>query len=131
MKQVIDIGLPDVGRPLEWVILADGILYATLLPVYPDGSFETGGIKKQTEITLNHLQHAVEAAGGSMDDVVQVIVYLPHSEDFAGMNEVYARYFQKPYPQRATLLSNLVIPGARIEIIAYAHIKVAQKEQTE
>ncbi|AZO10116.1 MULTISPECIES: RidA family protein [unclassified Mesorhizobium] len=127
MKRVIDIGLPDVGRPLEWVILADGILYATLLPVYPDGSFETGDIKKQTEITLNHLRSAVEAAGGSLDDVVQVLVYMPYAEDFAGMNEVYARYFSKPYPQRATLLSKLVIPGARIEIVAYAHINVAER----
>ncbi len=47
MKKVIDIGLPDVGRLLEWIVLADGILYATLLPVCPDGSYETGPIEKQ------------------------------------------------------------------------------------
>lgn len=123
MKKIIDIGLPDVGRPLEWVVLADRILYATLLPIHPDGRYETGDIRVQTELVLEHLRRAVAAAGGTMDDVVQVIIHMPDQDDFAGMNEVYARYFERrPYPQRATLLSRLVIPGVRIEIIAYAHI---------
>jgi enamine deaminase RidA (YjgF/YER057c/UK114 family) len=38
------------------------------------------------------------------------------------MNDVYGRYFSRPYPNRATLVTNLIVPGARIEIIAYAHI---------
>ena len=64
----------------------------------------------------------VEAAGGSMADVTQVLVYLPDPADFPGMNEAYARAFQPPYPNRATIVANLMVPGARIEVVAYAHI---------
>jgi hypothetical protein len=38
------------------------------------------------------------------------------------MNEVYARSFKPPYPNRATIVANLMVPGAKIEIVAYAHL---------
>jgi len=38
------------------------------------------------------------------------------------MNEVYGQYFEKPYPNRATIVAQLMVVGARIEIVAYAHI---------
>ena len=38
------------------------------------------------------------------------------------MNAVYAEYFQKPFPNRATIVAQLMVPGARIEIVAYAHV---------
>ena len=57
-----------------------------------------------------------------MDDVTQVLVYLPDPADFPGMNEIYARAFKPPYPNRATIIANLMVPGARIEVVAYAHV---------
>src|SRR6185369_16805122 len=123
MKRAVKTGLPDIpGRPLEWATIADGVLYTTQLPIKADGTFETGDIEAQTDLTLCNLRMTVEAAGGTLDDVTQVMVYLPDPEDFRGMNQVYARYFTAPYPNRATLVSNLVVPGVRVEMIAYAHI---------
>jgi hypothetical protein len=48
------------------------------------------------------------------------------------MNAVYARSFNKPYPNRATIIAQLMVPGARIEILAYAHIgrKTVAKKAT-
>ncbi|HVJ32010.1 MAG TPA: RidA family protein [Terriglobia bacterium] len=126
MKRAVETGLPSVGRPLEWATIADGVLYTTQLPIKPDGSFETGDIAAQTDLTLRNLRTTVEAAGGALDDVTQVIVHLPDPQDFDGMNHVYARFFRAPYPNRATLVSNLVIPGVRVEMIAYAHIAAAK-----
>lgn len=122
MKRAVKTGLPAVNRPIEWATIADGVLYTAQLPLKPDGSFETGDIRVQTDLTLRNLKQTVEAANGGMADVTQVLVYLTDENDFAGMNEVYGRYFEKPYPNRATFLSRLVVPGARIEIVAYAHI---------
>lgn len=122
MKRAVETGLPKVGRPLEWATIANGVLYTTQLPIKADGSFDTGDIERQTELTLNNLQKTLEAAGGTMDDITQVIVYLSDARDFDAMNAVYARYFSEPYPNRATLIGNLVIPGVRVEMIAYAHI---------
>ena len=38
------------------------------------------------------------------------------------MNAVYGQYFGKPYPNRATIIAQLMVPGAKIEIVAYAHV---------
>jgi enamine deaminase RidA (YjgF/YER057c/UK114 family) len=126
MKHAVETGLPGVGRPLEWATIADGVLYTTQLPIKPDGSFETGDIEAQTDLTLRNLRTTVEAAGGTLDDITQVIVYLPEPRDFDGMNRVYGGFFTAPYPNRATLVSNLIVPGVRVEMIAYAHIPAVE-----
>lgn len=56
MIRAVDTGLPDVGRPFEWAILADNVLYTVQLPLKMDGSFETGDIAVQTELTLANLR---------------------------------------------------------------------------
>jgi len=122
MRKPVKTHLPAVKAPLEWATTADGILYTAQIPNREDGSIETGDIRAQAELTLSNLRRTVEAAGGSMDDVTQVLVYLPDPADFAGMNEVYARSFKPPYPNRATIVADLMVPGAKIEVVAYAHV---------
>jgi enamine deaminase RidA (YjgF/YER057c/UK114 family) len=58
-----------------------------------------------------------------MDDVTQVQVYLTSKEYFSGMNEVYRTFFTEPYPNRATVIADLMVPGAKIEIVAHAYIE--------
>lgn len=122
MRKPVKTHLPAVNAPLEWATTADGILYTAQIPIREDGSIETGDIRAQTELTLSNLHRVVEAAGGGMEDVTQVVVYLPDPADFAGMNEIYVKYFKPPYPNRATIAANLILPGLRIEILAYAHV---------
>src|SRR6185503_13960301 len=122
MKQPVKSGLPAPSAPIEWATVADGILYTAQIPLKADGTIETGDIKAQTRLTLDNLKRTVAAAGGSMADVAQVLVYLPEPSDFPGMNEIYGQYFPKPYPNRATIVARLMVPGARIEIVAYAHV---------
>jgi 2-iminobutanoate/2-iminopropanoate deaminase len=122
MRKPVKTHLPAVSSPLEWATTADGILYTAQIPNREDGSIETGDIRAQAELTLSNLRRTVEAAGGGMDDVTQVLVYLPDPADFPGMNEIYAKAFNPPYPNRATIIANLMVPGARIEVVAYAHV---------
>ena len=122
MKSAVATGLKDATAPIEWATIADGILYTAQIPMKTDGSIETGDIGMQTELTLSNLKQTVEAAGGTLADVTQVLVYLPDPADFPGMNAVYQRRFPKPYPNRATVIARLMVAGARIEIVAYAHI---------
>lgn len=122
MKQAVKTGIPAPSAPIEWATLADGVLYTAQIPIKADGSIETGDIRTQTRLTLDNLKRTVAAAGGTLADVAQVLVYLPDSNDFPGMNEIYGQYFAKPYPNRATIVAQLMVPGARIEIVAYAHI---------
>ena len=122
MRQAVKTHLPSENVPIEWATTADGILYTAQIPIREDGSIETGDITKQATLTLDNLKRTVEVAGGSMDDVTQVLVYLTSPDAFPGMNAVYEKYFRKPYPNRATLVAGLMVQGAQIEIVAYAHI---------
>jgi len=127
MRNAVKTHLPSERAPIEWAVSADGILYTAQIPIREDGSIETGDIAKQATLTLDNLKRTVEAAGGTMDDVTQVLVYLTSPDNFAGMNAVYQTYFHKPYPNRATVVAGLMVKGALIEIVAYAHIGQAKR----
>jgi len=123
MKKVIKTHLPGEEAPIEWAVSADGILYTAQIPIRADGSIETGDIAKQADLTFTNLRRTLEAAGGKLDDVTQVLVYLTGKEHFPGMNEIYRKHSSKPYPNRATVIvAGLMVPGAVIEIVAYAHL---------
>lgn len=124
MREVVKTHLPLEDAPIEWAVTADGILYTAQIPIRSDGSIESGSIEKQADLTFDNLKKTIEAAGGTLADVTQVLVYLTGKEHFVKMNEVYRRYFSKPYPNRATVIvAGLMVPGAVIEIVAYAHLK--------
>jgi 2-iminobutanoate/2-iminopropanoate deaminase len=123
MRKVVKTHLPVESAPIEWATMGGDYLYTAHVPIREDGTFETGDIATQTRLTMDNLKRTVEAAGGTLDDVTQVLIYLPNKEDFTGMNEVYRTYFKQPFPNRATVVAGLMIPDARIEIVAHAHIK--------
>jgi 2-iminobutanoate/2-iminopropanoate deaminase len=85
------------------------------------GDIVQGGIEAQTRRTLMNLDQAVRAAGGTLADIVDVRVFLIDRADAKGMNAVYAEFFSKPYPVRATVVvKELLADGLRIEITATA-----------
>lgn len=123
MREAVETGIPPTKSPLEWAVSADGVLYTALIATKPDGSLETGDITAQATRTLDNLRQVVAAAGGTMADVNQVLIYLTDAADAPAMNAVYRTYFDQPFPNRATVvISALLAPGAIIEIVAYAHI---------
>lgn len=124
MKTVVKTHLPGENAPIEWAVTADGVLYTAQIPIREDGSIETGDIGAQASLTFSNLKRTVEAAGGTLEDVTQVLVYLTRKEDFPGMNAVYRQFFARPFPNRATVIvAGLMVPGAVIEIVAYAHLR--------
>lgn len=124
MRRAVKSRLPDVGQPSEFAVVADNILYTAHVPVRADGSFETGDFRAQLVQTLDNLKIAVEAAGGTLDDVTQVWVNLKDRNDIAVMNEVWREVFRPPYPQRATVIVNgFVRESVKIMIVAHAHLE--------
>ncbi len=122
-REAVETGIPPTKSPLEWAVSADGLLYTALIAIKPDGSLESGDITAQTVCTLDNLCQVVAAAGGTMADVNQVLIYLTDAGDAAAMNAVYRSYFDQPFPNRATVVNSVLLaPGAIIEIVAYAHI---------
>jgi 2-iminobutanoate/2-iminopropanoate deaminase len=80
-----------------------------------------GGIVEQTERVLANLEAILEEAGTSLANVVKTTIFLVDFEDFAAMNEVYARRMGDVFPARATVQIVALPSGARVEIDAIAH----------
>lgn len=75
-------------------------------------------IKSQTRQTLNNIKSILEEAGASMNDVVKSTVHLTDLSYFKEFNEVYAEFFEKPYPVRTTVGSQLDNILVEIDVIA-------------
>lgn len=67
---------------------------------------------------FENLQAVAEAAGGSLQDVAKLNIFLTDLSHFALVNEVMARYFQQPYPARAAIGVASLPKGAQVEMDA-------------
>jgi 2-iminobutanoate/2-iminopropanoate deaminase len=84
-----------------------------------------GDVRAQTLRTLENVRAVIEAGGGSVEDVIMFRVYLRTREDFAAMNEVYARFVAEHVPSgalpaRTTVFVDLPHEVMRVEIDALA-----------
>jgi reactive intermediate/imine deaminase len=124
MFKVVDTGLAPSKAPVNGTVRAGDMIYTAQVPRDPKTGEMTGGdIKVQMRQTLTNLKQAIEAGGGKLTDIVQVLVYLVDPADGAGMNEVYKEFFPPPYPSRATVVvKELMGPTMRVEIIAHAYL---------
>ncbi len=124
MKQIVTDKAPAAFGPFSQAIAANGMVFTSgALPIAPEtGTLVDGGIEKQTHQTLKNLQAVVEAAGTSMENIVQVVIYLTDMKDFNKMNGVYASYFDEHLPARATVGVAALAKGALVEIQAIAAI---------
>ncbi len=109
---------PAAIGPYSQGVKANGFLFLSgQIPLDPEsGQFIAGDIRAQTERVLKNLQAVLEAAGSTLAEVVKTTVYLADLNDFAAMNEVYARFFSQEPPARATVQAARLPKGARIEI---------------
>ncbi|MFJ4348913.1 RidA family protein [Pseudomonas sp. NPDC089401] len=99
----------------------NGILVTTQIPTDADGNLVLGDIVQQSESTLQALKVALEKAGSGMDKVMHLTIYLTDMADRAAFNEVYQRFFSKPWPVRAAVgVAALAYPEMRVEVTAMA-----------
>jgi len=113
---------PFQGAPYSQAIKANDFVFVSgQLALEPGHTELMGGeIRAQTEQVFANLRTILEEAGSSLDQLVKTTVFLQDLGDFAGMNEVYARYFTAPPPARTTIQAGAP-PGAiavEIEVVA-------------
>jgi len=104
--------------PYSLGITANGFAYISgKTPLDPaTGKLVEGDIAAQTEQCFANLKAVLEAGGLSFSDVVKTTVFLVDMDDFAAMNEVYARHVTQPYPARSTIGVAALPIQARVEI---------------
>jgi 2-iminobutanoate/2-iminopropanoate deaminase len=109
---------PKAIGPYSQAIRANGFIFISGQGAIDPatGSLVPGGITEQTTRALDNLKAIVEAAGSSLDHTVKVTVFLKDMNDFAAMNEVYARYFPKNKPARTTVEVARLPLDLRVEI---------------
>lgn len=74
-----------------------------------------GDFAARTRQVFENLGAVAEAAGGTLDDVVKLTIYLTDLGRFAAVNEIMAEYFKKPYPARAAVGAAALPKGADVE----------------
>ena len=106
-KQVVRVSsiseaTEKAGVPLSAAVKANGFVFVSGLPPIDrqTGQLVRADVARQTEVCLDNVKAAVEAAGSSLDKVVKVTIYASNSAYYRTINEVYARYFRSEPPAR-------------------------------
>nr|WP_189524814.1 RidA family protein [Methylophilus medardicus] len=104
MKIVQTSNAPAAIGPYAQGVVIGNLLYTSgQIALRPDGSLNEGDIAEQTRQVLSNLQAIIEAAGGTLQQVVKTTVFLKNLDDFVAMNQVYAEAFATHTPARSTV----------------------------
>ena len=113
---------PAVGPYNHAVRVGDLLFCAGQIPLDPaTGNLVSGDIKAQTERVLKNVKAILDDQKLSFSNVVKSTVFLTNLNDFAGMNEIYAKYFTNDFPARSTIQVAALPKGANVEIEVIAH----------
>lgn len=116
------VSLP-IGPYNQAIAIGDFVYTAGQIPLDQQGRMVPGGIKEQTEQVIANLKAVLEAAGSSLDKAVKATVFLKDLNDFAGMNEVYAKHFKAALaPARSTIQAARIPKDSLVEIEVVAYI---------
>lgn len=110
--------------PYSQAIVAGNLVFASgQLPIDPaTGQFAEGGIAEQTRQSLTNVSQVLAAAGTDLSHVVKTTVFLSDMANFGAMNEVYATFFNQPYPARSAVAVKTLPKDAMVEIEVVAEL---------
>jgi len=87
------------------------------IPLVPESMvLVEGGIEEQIRQVFDNLSAVCEQAGGSLQDIVKLNIYLTDLGHFAKVNEIMAQYFETPYPARAAIGISQLPKDALVEM---------------
>jgi 2-iminobutanoate/2-iminopropanoate deaminase len=113
---------PAVGPYNHAVRIGDLLFCAGQIPIDPEtGNLVPGDIKVQTDRVLQNVRAILTDQELKFSNVVKSTVFLTNLADFAGMNEVYSKYFTADFPARSTIQVAALPKGANVEIEVIAH----------
>jgi reactive intermediate/imine deaminase len=112
---------PPIGPYSQMVAYGNLIYFSGFAPLNLAGTAIEGvTIEEQTKRVLDYISAGLESQGLTFDDVLSVTVYMKDLNEFAAMNRIYAGYFRKDPPARATIEAARLPRDAKIEISVIA-----------
>jgi 2-iminobutanoate/2-iminopropanoate deaminase len=114
---------PAALGPYSQAIVAGGLVFCSgMAGIDPSTGAAAEGIEAQTDQALRNLAAVLESAGASMADLVKVTIFYSDVDDFARLNEVYARHMPDPPPARSAPANVRLPHGLLISIDAIAAV---------
>lgn len=114
---------PQAIGPYSQAIVANGMVFASgQLGMNAEGVLQGETAAEQAEQAIKNVMAILEAAGSSIDNVVKTTVFLADINDFVPVNEVYGKYFTKPYPARSAVQVAALPKAAKVEIEVIATV---------
>ncbi|MBL4954211.1 RidA family protein [Neobacillus sp. YIM B02564] len=124
LKYVQTNQAPAAIGPYSQGIIVNNMFYSSgQIPLTPEGTLISGGIKEQTHQVFRNLKAVLEAAGGSLETVVKATVFIKNMDEFAAVNEVYGEYFSVHKPARSCVEVARLPKDVLIEIEVIALVK--------
>lgn len=107
---------PAIG-PYSQAVLSNGVLYISgQLGIDPVSGNMAEGFEEQANRVFANLKAILEAAGMSFSNVVKASVFLLDMNNFAALNEIYARNFSSPFPAREAVQVARLPKDGEVEI---------------
>jgi 2-iminobutanoate/2-iminopropanoate deaminase len=115
---------PAAVGPYSQAVVTGSLLFTSgQLPIDPaTGKIPDTDIQDHAHIVLKNLSAIALEAGTSLDNAVKATVFLSDIADFAAVNEIYAQYFNAPFPARSAFQVAALPLGADIEVEAIFQI---------
>lgn len=106
MKEIINTNkAPEaIGTYSQAVKVGKTVYLSGQIPLVPETmEMVEGGIEQQIRRVFDNLTAVCEAAGGSLQDIAKLNIFLTDLSNFATVNSIMAEYFEEPYPARAAI----------------------------
>ena len=117
IKQIATDKAPGAIGPYSQALdLGDLVFVSGQIPVDPASGKMADTVEAQAKQALTNLSNVLAAAGLEMKNVVKTVVFLADLADFAAVNEIYASFFEAPFPARSCVEVAAIPKGAKLEI---------------
>ena len=123
-KAISTTEAPKAIEPYSQGISAGQFLFVSgQLPINPaDGKMIDTDIAERAKQVFQNISAIIDSAGGSIADVVKIMLFLTDMGDFQHVNEVYSQHFKSPYPARSAIQVSALPLGSNIEAEAIVYI---------
>ncbi len=117
MKQISTNNAPAAIGPYSQALRTGNMMFVSgQIPLDPATGLMAEDVKAQATQSLTNVKNILAAEGLTMKNVIKTTVFLSDLADFAAVNEVYATFFEAPYPARSCVEVAAIPKGAKVEI---------------
>ena len=111
-----------IGTYSQAIKVGQTVYLSGQIPLDPVSMELVCGFEAQTRQVFNNLQAVARAAGGSLDDIVKLNIFLTDLANFASVNSIMAEFFSQPYPARAAVGVAALPRDSAVELDAIMHL---------